>query len=354
MKKSLIGLISSFLILFTLGGCSSGSKTDSLLGVYIATTIVSLIILTAYFAIIRKRDLWFILLLASVFVVNAGYLSLAISSTLKEALLANRISYLGSVFLPMSMLMIIINEIGIRYKKALPFILLGVGIVVFLITATPGYLDIYYKEVTLTTVNGVSVLNKVYGAWHLSYLVYLLVYFGGMITIITASAIKKTVRASARPVILAFAVAINIGVWLLEQLVKIDIELLSISYIITELFLLGLNLITQEEEKALLINPTAPAYEETQEAPEESLMSGDKDLEKINLFVDGIASLTAKERNIFNLYLDGKSTRDILSEMNIKENTLKYHNKNIYSKLGVSSRKQLLALAIKSDIKNNK
>jgi len=31
--------------------------------------------------------------------------------------------------------------------------------------------------------------------------------------------------------------------------------------------------------------------------------------------------------------------------MNIKENTLKYHNKNIYSKLGISSRKQLLAMA---------
>ena len=29
----------------------------------------------------------------------------------------------------------------------------------------------------------------------------------------------------------------------------------------------------------------------------------------------------------------------------IKENTLKYHNKNIYSKLGVSSRKQLLHIA---------
>ena len=339
MKKSLIGLISSFLILFTLGGCSSGSKTDSLLGIYIATTIISLIILTAYFGIIRKRDLWFVLLLASVFVVNVGYLSLAISTTLEEALLANRISYLGSVFLPMSMLMIIINEIGIKYKKALPFILLGVGIVIFLITATPGYLDIYYKDATLTTVNGVSVLNKVYGPWHLSYLVYLFVYFGGMIFIIMASAIKKTARASVRPVILAFAVGINIGVWLLEQLVKIDIELLSISYIITELFLLGLNLIIQEEEKAPLSIPTTPssAYEETQKLTEESSKPNAAELEKVRFFINGIDSLTAKERNIFNLYLDGKSTKDILSEMNIKENTLKYHNKNIYSKLGVSS-----------------
>lgn len=34
-----------------------------------------------------------------------------------------------------------------------------------------------------------------------------------------------------------------------------------------------------------------------------------------------------------------------MSELNITENTLKYHNKNIYSKLGVSSRKQLIEIA---------
>ena len=34
-----------------------------------------------------------------------------------------------------------------------------------------------------------------------------------------------------------------------------------------------------------------------------------------------------------------------LSTLSPKENTLKYHNKNIYGKLGVSSRKQLIAVA---------
>ena len=33
-----------------------------------------------------------------------------------------------------------------------------------------------------------------------------------------------------------------------------------------------------------------------------------------------------------------------MAELNIKENTLKFHNKNLYSKLGVSSRKQLLEI----------
>lgn len=33
-----------------------------------------------------------------------------------------------------------------------------------------------------------------------------------------------------------------------------------------------------------------------------------------------------------------------MSDMNIKENTLKFHSKNLYGKLGVTSRKQLTAM----------
>ena len=55
--------------------------------------------------------------------------------------------------------------------------------------------------------------------------------------------------------------------------------------------------------------------------------------------------LTPAERTIYELYLEGMGTKDVLSKLNITQNTLKYHNKNIYSKLGVSSRKELIALA---------
>ena len=59
-------------------------------------------------------------------------------------------------------------------------------------------------------------------------------------------------------------------------------------------------------------------------------------------FQDGMLALTKTERMIFDCYLAGKSTKDILEELIIKENTKKFHNKNIYGKLGVSSRKQLV------------
>lgn len=66
------------------------------------------------------------------------------------------------------------------------------------------------------------------------------------------------------------------------------------------------------------------------------------DPDNYQLFVNNLSTLTRKEQEIFNLYVQGCSTKEIISTQQISENTLKYHNKNIYSKLGVKTRKELL------------
>lgn len=77
-----------------------------------------------------------------------------------------------------------------------------------------------------------------------------------------------------------------------------------------------------------------------EKAIEKKLESVDPD--SYQMFIDNLATLTPKEEDIFNLYVQGCSTKDIISQLGITENTLKYHNKNIYSKLGVKNRKELL------------
>ena len=105
--------------------------------------------------------------------------------------------------------------------------------------------------------------------------------------------------------------------------------MLSISYIITELFLLGLHMIVKENER--LKQMVALQAAQPPKIPE--------------AFTQGLTELTQTERTIYGLYLDGKSTKEVLETLSITENTLKFHNKNIYSKLGISSRKQLLRFA---------
>lgn len=56
----------------------------------------------------------------------------------------------------------------------------------------------------------------------------------------------------------------------------------------------------------------------------------------------GLKTLTAKENEVLNMYIDGKTVKDITAELSLQESTVRFHNKNIYSKLGVHSLKQLL------------
>ncbi len=59
-------------------------------------------------------------------------------------------------------------------------------------------------------------------------------------------------------------------------------------------------------------------------------------------FTANLCRLTPKEREIFDLYLAGRNSKEIRELLRISENTLKYHNRHIYETLNVSSRKEML------------
>ncbi len=355
MKKTLASSMLTLLLPFLFCGCDKiGDKTLSMSVVYITTTVLSLMLLISYCTLLKKKDTWFITLFACVFIVNVGYLSLSLSKTLEEALLANRISYLGSVILPLSMLMIIKNSCNIKYSKAFTGCLIALSIAVFLIAASPGYLDIYYKSVSLDTINGVSVLNKEYGSWHCIYLFYLLGYFIAMISTIIYAVIKRRIKTPLRAIIIASAVFVNIGVWLMEQLVKFDFEFLSVSYIVSGLFLLSIYLLEQESETIFKANTNTSKEDITENiCPKNDITPSnntstnntpkceDTLTEKQEYFLKQLLTLTATEKKIYNLHIERQTSKEIMTLLNIKENTLKYHNRNIYSKLGVSSKKEL-------------
>jgi len=348
MKKYVSGIIALLSVLFIFSGCGViGDKSASLSVVYGVTAMLSLLLLIGYCCAAPKKDVWMLLLFASVFVVNIGYFTLSISQNIEEALLANRISYFGSVFLPMSMLLIILKSLNIQFKKILPAALLVIGIFVLFVAASPGYLDIYYKEVSFEIVNGVSTLCKVYGPWHKLYLYYLMGYFAAMIATIVYAMTKRKGAEIFHALILLMAVFVNIGVWLIEQLVDINFEMLSVSYIISEMFLLGAFLVMENggQHSTQENIPDANELPAETDLPAAESSSETYSREQIDQYLAGLEELTRTERVIYEAYISGEGTKEIMNGLNIKENTLKYHNKNLYGKLGVSSRKQLTAIS---------
>lgn len=340
----------------------------SMTAIYGIAALLSLIIAIGYCSLVRKKEFTLILIHFSIFIVNTGYFLLAISKSLEEALLANRIAYLGSAFLPLFMFLTIMNVCEMKAGKLLRTVLLLVSTAMFLLAASGGYLNVYYKEVTLKYVNGAAKLVKVYGPLHGLYMIYLFVYLGLMVGIILYAMIKKKSNAYKLAIFLATIVLGNVGIWLVEQLIQVDFEFLSVSYIVMELMLTLVYSMFQDkdccgiriEKKQLEMVPevTADAENETEnqvqkkkEAVDEGVQLAavveemecepDPQKEKWVYACPEVNTLTGREIEVLALIMENKKRKDIASELNVSENTVKKHTSHIFSKIGVANRTEL-------------
>lgn len=315
--------------------------------IYAIAAAVSLALLVGYLVFVRKKDIWFLFLFISVLLVNAGYFSISVSRILEEALLANRISYLGSVFLPLCMFMSVSDVCTIRVPKWITAALMCIGVAVFLLAASPGYSDIYYKEVTLEVIDGTARLVKQYGRFHVVYLIYLISYFGAMIAQVGFAIVRKKITSHKYASMLVAVVFLNILIWLLEQLVPTGFEVLSVSYIASEVILLFLYSIMQDFNEMKLTD----AADESSSSPSENDIT-ENPSEKLSEQIPFILEqwnhpepLTVRELEVLPLILDNCRRKEIAEKLCLSENTVKTHTSHIFTKLSVEGRTELIEKA---------
>ena len=310
---------------------------------YAIMAIIATILLVGYFVLVRKKEPWLLLLYICVTVVNVGYFLLSVSKTIEFAIFANDVAYLGSVVLSTSMLLTITKLCGFEIRKKLVFSLLMIGALMFLIVATVGILPWYYKEVELVFVDGAAKLKKVYGVLHPMYLVYLVSYFTAMVACIVQSIRKKLIASQRHATLIAAIVFGNIAVWFVEKFIPWDFEFLSVSYIFSEIILLGLYWMMQDYIRVDLIPPPP-----TRPTPiDVATMPMEEKIRKILSFLKEGELLAAREREILEMVLESKKRKEIADELCLSENTIKTYTRTLYGKLGVSSREELYALLLK-------
>ncbi|MBR6625753.1 MAG: helix-turn-helix transcriptional regulator, partial [Mailhella sp.] len=59
-------------------------------------------------------------------------------------------------------------------------------------------------------------------------------------------------------------------------------------------------------------------------------------------FLANIETLSKAEKAVFDLYVEGFSAPEIAERLHVTIHTVKSHNRRIYAKLNISSRKELL------------
>jgi len=311
--------------------------------IYSIALLFALLIFGVYTFFFKSREKLFVLLFGSIAITNLGYLLVSLSKTESFALFSNTLAYFGSTFLPMLMLLILLESLAQKPRKRTVVALVCLAVSVFLLTATQLFpsIKLYYEDATLLfTEDGAAYLDKEYGPCHILYTLYLMGYFITMICFSMSAILRKKMESGKQTAVL-LAVFVNLCVWLAEQFTLLELEFLAVSYLISEIFLLIFRQLILENErlKASLAAETQKAVKAAEDPVDERLAA----------FAENLKALTPTEKIVLGHYVAGKTTAETLEAMCITQNTLKYHNKNLYSKLYVSSRKELLELYRKAE-----
>ena len=305
--------------------------------------LLSLIMPPLYFAFIRKKqdEPWLLVLFLCVCVVTLGYFLVSLSKTVEFALWANKITYLGQVAVPLCMFMIISKLCGYTYKKWVLGVLIGLAVIMYAIIFTTGWLDWYYTSVTLAFENGSAYLIKEYGVLHPTNLIYVVAYFVAMLVVCIVSLVKKK---DASQKLAGFMLAIvlgNVAMWVVEKITAWNFEMLAISYIMSMLAYFFVYLLLQDYIRK--VDVPAPTMEKTRVIVLDSIPKAEK-IERVLKLLPADKTLTARQMEMLDGLLDGKSQKEIAADLHISESTVKWHFGILYTTLNVSGKDEILAL----------
>ena len=304
---------------------------------------LSLLLPIGYFFVNRDRkNPWLFVLYIAICVVNMGYTLLSASKTVEFALFANKIVYLGQVFVPLCMFMIISKLCGYNYKRWASYVLVGAAMVMFALVQTTGHLDWYYKSVQLIHVDGAAKLVKEYGVLHPVNLIYVLAYFVAMLVVIGISLKKSRGRDQKLAGLMLAVVVGNVGMWIVEKLVTWNFEFLSVSYLMSGFVFFFVYWLLQDYVHIEDV-PTSVIVEEKGPVIVVDSMSRAEKIEAILSSLPEGVVLSSRQTEILERIIDGMSRKEIAADLHISENTVKTHTATLYRALGVSGREDIYA-----------
>lgn len=207
---------------------------------YIITTVLAIVNLFALIFVVdnKKINYYFILLMLIMAISNAGYLALGLSQNVQEAVLANKIAYIGGCFTSPIMIFLICSICKYNFGRAFRMVVYAYCLVVYVMILTIGYNDLYYTEYHTEKLWDSTILVNEYGIGHSMF--YIILY--GAIVIQIAMLIHSTVKkrsVSRKNLYLLFGLEVmNVSLFFIGRLINADFEVMPALYVFNGWFFL--------------------------------------------------------------------------------------------------------------------
>jgi len=164
-----------------------------------------------------------------------AYVGIAKADNLEEAILANKFSYIAGVFTIVFIMLTIFELCHLRIPRIVRAILVSISMLVYLPVLTIGRNELFYKDVSLDTIHGISVLTgKEYGVMHTVLYVWIFVLFFLCLVALIYSLIKKNDVSHKIIHLLFIPVLISMLLFFVGRSITKEIELLPASYVFAQ------------------------------------------------------------------------------------------------------------------------
>lgn len=189
----------------------------------------------------RHHDLFQMMIVILIAITNLGYLAIAVSNNLETALLANKIAYVGGSWIPFCIVLTISKLCGVKLSPLLEGCLASLNLIVFVMSMSPGFSNLFYEFAYIKNVHGITVLKTVYAPMHnLFYVMLVSETLFAFAIVIYAYAVKHKSVPYKSLLLTFFAMLAPRAVYLIRLVFSFDMTLMPILYAISSvLFLLS-------------------------------------------------------------------------------------------------------------------
>ncbi len=179
---------------------------------------------------------------AMVPVVNLGYVWLAASENLREAIVAQKIIYLGGCFLNLFLFFGILSICNIKLKSWVKTLLIFAAFLMYGCVLTMNKWTLYYKSVSFSKIGDVTILVKDYGPLHTMFYIYMILILLASIVVVIYAWIYRPGASIRNLVILIIMDALSLvaffGEKILAMVAGMSFEVMPLFYVIAEIIFL--------------------------------------------------------------------------------------------------------------------
>ena len=186
----------------------------------------------------RPLNSYFTAFFFSIVLADFGHLFLALSTTIEGAIVANKVCYLGSCFLPLFLFLLICRLCSFNIANWVKLLLFAYSSLVFALSCTVGFSDVFYESVRYVVLNGFGSYMPTYGPAHMLWNLLLYSYVVAYIVVIVVAAKKKRNVSYKTLIAIAVLAFFSIGTFVIARYMDRDTLLMPLVYLVDELVLL--------------------------------------------------------------------------------------------------------------------